>query len=173
MFAGYVRLGDTFHGAVLFRDRDASPVDVDDVTATRYRVYGPTGLLPLVSGGVVAAKDAGVVTDATPDTPVVLTSVAHGLTDGVLVTVAGVGGVDGAAGTFTVTRLTEDTFALDGSAGSGAYTSGGTWQVTGFYAVELEATAANGFEAGCTYDVLVEGEVAAVVAAERLTFIVV
>lgn len=173
MFAGYVRLGETFHGAVLFRDRDATPVDVDDAAATRARVYGPAGLLPLVSGRAVAAKDAGVVTDAEPESPVVLTSVAHGLTDGVLVSVEGVGGLTGADGIFTVTRLTDDTFSLDGSAGGGAYTEGGTWHVTGFYAVELEATAANGFEAGFTYDVLVEGEVAAVVAAERLTFIVV
>lgn len=87
-------------------------------------VAAPTGPVTLASTDLVT----GVVTDATDATPIVLTSVAHGLSSGDAVSVQDVLGNDGANGSFTVTVLDADTFALDDSGGTGAYTSGGTWK---------------------------------------------
>ncbi len=65
------------------------------------------------------------ITDATNATPIVITSAAHGLVDGDIVTVVNVGGNGAAKGTFVVNQLTTSTFELVGSAGDGAYTGGG------------------------------------------------
>jgi hypothetical protein len=70
--------------------------------------------------------DVVTVTGATNASPIVITAAKHGLRTGDTVLVAGVGGNTAANGTFTITRLTVDTFSLDGSTGSGAYTSGGS-----------------------------------------------
>ena len=69
----------------------------------------------------------GAVTAATNATPIVLTSVEHELSSSMRVTVSGVLGNTAANGTFTVTRVDEDTFSLNGSTGNGAYVSGGIW----------------------------------------------
>jgi hypothetical protein len=69
----------------------------------------------------------GVVAGATNATPIVITDVAHGLVTGDHVTVASVGGNTAANGTWIVTRVTADTFSLNGSVGANDYTSGGTW----------------------------------------------
>jgi len=68
-----------------------------------------------------------VITDVTDDTvsPIVVTSAAHGLLTGDKATIVNVGGNGAAKGTFTVTRLTADTFSLQGSTGDGDYTGGG------------------------------------------------
>jgi hypothetical protein len=83
---------------------------------------------------------SGVITGATNATPIVITDVAHGLSSGDTVSVFSVGGNTGANSTsanpiWYVTVLTADTFALysdvarvTGVAGTGAYTSGGTWK---------------------------------------------
>ncbi len=74
-----------------------------------------------------------VISDVTDNgvSPIVVTSVAHGLNDGDMVEITGVGGNTDANGSFIVTAKADDTFelvALDGSATSGNanYTSGGT-----------------------------------------------
>lgn len=86
-----------------------------------------------VTAGKVLGSDASAltITGATNASPIVITSVAHGLITGAVVTVAGVGGNTNANGTFKITKLTADTFSLDGSAGNSAYTSGGTAQPKG------------------------------------------
>lgn len=68
-----------------------------------------------------------------------ITSVGHGLITDESVTVYGVLGATGANGTRLVTRVTADTFDLQGSTFGGAYTSGGEWAVTGLDAVGLTA----------------------------------
>lgn len=75
---------------------------------------------------------SGSVTDATNATPIVITSVTHGLKTNDVVTIANVMGNFAANGTFAITRVDADTFSLQNSAGSnvagtGTYTSGGTW----------------------------------------------
>lgn len=66
------------------------------------------------------------VTGATNASPIVITTAAHGLATGDVVTIASVGGNTAANGTFRVTVVSSTTFQLDGSTGNGSYTSGGT-----------------------------------------------
>lgn len=66
------------------------------------------------------------VTGATNATPIVITtSAAHLMTTGQRVRVYGVLGNTAANGSFIITVLSGTTFSLNGSVGSGAYTSGG------------------------------------------------
>jgi hypothetical protein len=66
------------------------------------------------------------VTGATNASPIVVTTAAHGLATGDVVTIASVGGNTAANGTFRVTVVSSTTFQLDGTTGNAAYTSGGT-----------------------------------------------
>lgn len=85
----------------------------------------------------LAAWNAGAtaaITGATNATPIVITSTAHGLSTGDVVTISGVGGNTAANGTFRITNTGANTFSLQtlaaggaNVAGSGAYTSGGDW----------------------------------------------
>lgn len=70
---------------------------------------------------------AYTVSGATNATPIVITTTApHLLVTGQVVVVAGVLGNLAANGTWAVTVLSATTFSLNGSVGSGAYTTGGT-----------------------------------------------
>ena len=89
------------------------PVGVDPTTYTAY-----------LSVCIYPSKP---ITNATNASPIVVTSAAHGLTTGNKIAVVNVGGNGAAKGTFTVTVIDANTFSLDGSAGSGAYTRGGEW----------------------------------------------
>lgn len=74
-----------------------------------------------------APPGAKTVTAATNATPIaVTTSAAHGRATGEIVTISGVLGNLAANGTFTITVTGANTFTLNGSVGTGAYTSGGT-----------------------------------------------
>ena len=57
--------------------------------------------------------------------PIQITAANHGYKTGQKITIAGVGGITAANGTWTVTVLDPNNFTLNGSIGSGAYTSGG------------------------------------------------
>ena len=67
------------------------------------------------------------ITGATFETPIVITSVAHGLKDGDWVTVAGVQGNTAANGIYEVFRIGDDTFTLIDSVGDATYTNHGFW----------------------------------------------
>lgn len=69
----------------------------------------------------------GIIVDATNATPVVIESTQHGLSTSDVVAVVNVGGNGAARGTFTITRVDDNHFSLNGSAGDGAYTQGGRW----------------------------------------------
>jgi hypothetical protein len=60
--------------------------------------------------------------------PIKITSPGHGLATGDRVYIQGVSGNLGANGVWTVTRTDQDNFTLDGSAATGNWTGGGTWQ---------------------------------------------
>ncbi|MGE3819545.1 MAG: WD40/YVTN/BNR-like repeat-containing protein, partial [Isosphaeraceae bacterium] len=68
------------------------------------------------------------VTGATNAAPIVITSVNHGQNTNDRVRITGVTGNTAANGDWTITRLTANTFSLNGSVGNGAYGGGGTWQ---------------------------------------------
>lgn len=81
---------------------------------------------------VFAYAATGNITGATNATPIVITSASHGLANGDLVVINGVGGNDYANGARKVANVTTNTFELqdlngNNVAGNAAYTSGGTW----------------------------------------------
>lgn len=85
-----------------------------------------TAVRPTLSGTRFSATKN--IIDASNTSPIVITTTAaHGLTTGDNVTVRFVNGNEAANGTFDVTVTGATTFELDGSTGSGAYTSRGDW----------------------------------------------
>jgi photosystem II stability/assembly factor-like uncharacterized protein len=98
-------------------------------------------VLPLsLAGGVP-------ISGASNTSPIQITSTGHGLATGHFVVVNGVAGNTAANGMFRVSVTGSNTFTLEGSAGNGAYTGGGTWtRVTGPSptAKDIEETGAQG-----------------------------
>lgn len=151
MFIGFATLDSPISFLVL---STSSGVPTASSTTPSYRVYGDDGL-QLNGTGSLTSPETGAITGASNESPIVITSAAHGLTTGMRVTVAGVGGNTAANGTFTITVTGANTFSLDGSTGNGSYTTGGTWTTTGLYEASITPTAANGYAQGQYYDVLV------------------
>jgi hypothetical protein len=60
-----------------------------------------------------------------PPSPIQITAANHGYKTGQKTTISGVGGITAANGTWTVTVVDPNNFTLNGSIGSGTYTSGG------------------------------------------------
>ena len=71
-------------------------------------------------------ESSRAITGATNANPIVITSAAHGLTNGDSVVISGVLGNTNANGTKTVTVVNANTFSI-ATAGNAAYTSGGVW----------------------------------------------
>ena len=65
------------------------------------------------------AAPVRAITSSTNATPIVVTATAHGYATGDLVTINGHATNTAANGTWTVTKITNDTFSLDGSVGNG------------------------------------------------------
>ena len=93
------------------------------------------GSIPIVRNGranfgaytLTTDNSSWTVTNATNATPIqITTSTTNTLVTGQSVAIHSVGGNTAANGTFTVTVINGTNFTLDGSAGNGAYTSGGT-----------------------------------------------
>lgn len=120
-----------------------------------YRIYDGDSLIQNGTGFLEPA-DSGDVEGANTSSPITITSTAHGLTTGTVVTLKNVGGQTGANGTFAVTVLSDDAFQLIGSTSVSAWTSGGTWQVAGLYLFEVDLQPGSGFDIGGTYQVLVD-----------------
>ncbi len=134
-----------------------APVDAD--TAPVFRVIGQTGP---AGDGTAALLEDGVITGATATSPSEITSAAHGLITGVVVTIASVGGVSGVNGVRQVTQTGSNTFTLDGTTGAGAYTSGGTWHTTGLYGLPFDSSIRDNLEPGQSYLVQVYSTVSGV-----------
>lgn len=168
-FVGFVTLGETKEGVLLVRNASGVPINADSFPT--FRVYGPEG--PMTNGtGTCSFLHTDSVEDATNASPIVITSTAHGLETGMRVTIAGVLGNTAANGTFTVTKVNANQFSLQTSVGSGVYTSGGTWNVTGAYAYEVPALGADGYEAGQSQKVLFTYTIAAAAMGQVHTFMV-
>lgn len=169
MFLGFVQLEDDLTVPLLVKDSSGSPVNGDALPT--WRAYGPDGLMQDGSG-TASKKDSGSISSATNASPIVVTSTAHGLTTGTRATITGALGNTAANGTFTVTSVSTDTFSLDGSTGSGAYTSGGAWNVSGLYTFTLPVASADGYEVGQTYSLLSESAISSTPWANLDTFTV-
>ena len=167
-FLGFITLGATLKGTLLTRNSSKVPINADSVPT--YLILGPDGLM--TSGtGTTSFRYTGTVTGATNASPIVITSTAHGLVTGTRVTVVDVLGNTAANGAFAITVLTANTFSLTGSTGNGAYTSGGTWNVSGLYLISHAITGGNGYAAGTTYTILANYIISSASAAETFTFI--
>ncbi len=73
---------------------------------------------------------SGIITGATNANPCQITSIAHGLVTGAVITITGIGGMTQLNGeTFTITVVDANNFTLNGvdSTAFGVYTSGGSW----------------------------------------------
>lgn len=149
MFVGFVDLESNLTGSVLTVDASAVPINADALPT--FRVYGPNGF---VESGTVAFKDSDSVAGATNASPIVITTDEHRLTTGTRVTITGVLGNTAANSTWIVTRIDADTFSLQGSTGNSDYTSGGTWNVTGLYEYEIDATGVSAYEKNECYQIL-------------------
>lgn len=159
-FAGFVELGSALEIPV--NATDSSGVPTNSSTTPTYRAYGTAGLQANGTGSLTF-KDTGTVTGATNASPIVITSANHKLTTGMKVTIESVGGNTAANGTWTITRIDANTFSLDTSTGNGAYTSGGTWKVTGWYTLTITPTALDGYAQSNWYDVYVVMTISAAV----------
>ena len=152
-FIGFVSLDSTLKFPV--QTANTSEVPTAPAATPTFRVYGQTGLMTNGTG-TATVKETGNVTGATNASPIVITATNHGLSSGMRVTIASVGGNTAANGTFAITVVNANSFSLDSSTGNGSYTSGGTWTTTGLYDVSVTPTAANGFASGGWYDALVQ-----------------
>lgn len=170
-FAGFVALDASIRFTFVTVNASSVPTQADSLPLAR--VYSPAGTLMNAGVGSAALKDTGLITGATNATPIVITSAAHKLETGTRVTVASVGGNTAANSTWTITKVSSSTFSLDTSVGNGAYTSGGTWSVTGLYDFALTPTSANAYAPGQTYTVLIEHTVSTVTKIAIFTFAVV
>jgi len=164
-FSGLVQLESTFIGTLLVVNSSNTPVNADALPT--FRVYGPDGF---VKDGTTSYRDTGSLTNATNASPVVVTSSNHGLTTGAYVTIAGVTGNTAANGTFLVTKVDNNTYSLDGTSGSGAYSAGGTWNVTGLYRYSIPAAGVDGYETGESYDVQFTYAVSAITESQLHSF---
>ena len=103
------------------------PASSSDVLNSRYE----QNVLNL--NNVTYASSSAAISAASNTSPIVVTSVGHGLVTGDVINIIGVIGNDGANNSltrnpvWTIDKLSSDTFSLDGSSGTGAYVSGGTW----------------------------------------------
>jgi hypothetical protein len=106
----------------LLRDQSASQ------SALAFTPTEATAVLQTIRDAVakVAARNKIPVTGASNASPIAIsTAQPNGLLTGMQVSVSGVLGNSAANGTFTITVSGATTFTLDGSAGNGAWTSGG------------------------------------------------
>jgi hypothetical protein len=74
--------------------------------------------------------DSKTITNASHATPIVITSADHGLKTGDEISVSNVAGNTAANGTFTITKIDDNNFSLNGSKGNSAFTSDGTWKMS-------------------------------------------
>ena len=90
----------------------------------------PGDFAPSTSKRFFRVRTANVpvaITGASNASPIVISSTAHGLSTGDAISVSGVAGNTAANGVFTVTKVDDNSFSLNGTTGNAAYTSGGTW----------------------------------------------
>jgi len=169
MFQGFVELEDNWSSSVIVQNPSASNVGPD--AAPTYRVYEAGSDSPILTG-TCSQLDTGAITNATNASPIVVTSPAHGLANGIRLNVTGVVGNTNANAAWAVASATADTFALAGSSGNGAYVSGGVWHISGYYTYSFAAGVAEGFDKGKRYDVLFSGSIGGVSWSEQHSFIV-
>lgn len=172
-YLGIVQLGTQLSSSHITKNAAGTPKFAD--AAPAYRIYGPLGIMANGTGSLQPLDPSpagGAITGATNASPIVITSANHNLTTNTRVTIAGVLGNTAANGDWMVTIIDGNRFSLNSSTGNGAYTSGGTWNTTGVYAISYTPLGANGFQAGQNYTMLITWTMSGVVQADVHTFTV-
>lgn len=142
---------------------------VEPDAAPTFRVFNDAGVA--IGGGTASLMSSGAITAATNASPIVVTSNGHGLVAGMRILISGVNGNAAANNYWTVTApVAANTFALLGSSGSGAYTSGGTWRVVGLYKLTFSGSLLAAIQAGKTYTVVVYYAISGAARADQITF---
>lgn len=125
LFKGTYKLGDSsinVSGPQVYHAASLAQLDLMVDTSLVDR----TGQLAIAAGQQEYIFEALAVTAATAATPIVVTVTGHPYHTGDTVTIFGVLGNLAANGRFNITKIDANTFSLDGSVGTIAYTSGGT-----------------------------------------------
>ena len=128
-------------GTLLDGDYKISVIDINT-----FSLDGANAVGPYDTSEGLARWTANVITSVTADPTTgaaVVTSLAHGLRTGNEVRVEGVGGVAAANGTYKVTRLSADTFLLQGTTVTGIYVP-----ETGYWTPTAEFTEIDGTTTG-------------------------
>jgi hypothetical protein len=95
--------------------------------------------IPDVTASPATGVSTIAISAASNTSPIgITTSVAHNLSTGLPVTISGVSGNTAANGTWTITVIDSTHFTLNGTTGSGAYTSGGTVSSTAAWFISNE-----------------------------------
>lgn len=154
-----ITLGATLFFPILVKNSSGVPINAD--AAPTVRIYGPTAGAGVMANGsktcsLMHSGSVSNVVDNGSGACRVTTSSAHGLSTGQRVTIASVGGATGVNGTHVVTVINSTTFDCDGSTFGGAYTSGGTWNVTGLYYFTADITSGDSYQSGKVYHVLAD-----------------
>lgn len=159
-YAGIVAINSAIDKAVISKNPTTNvPLDADALPT--YRLYGPAGIL---ATGSLSYKDTGTISGATNASPTVITSVGHGLTTGVTVTIANILGNTGANGVYQITVIDSNTFSVPVNTGAGgAYSGGGSFHTTGVYDWNVTPTLAANYLSGTIYSVVVFGTVSGTV----------
>ena len=134
--ARYIHEGSSAFYRAAIVDEDGVRINSSDINSITLTLYD------VDTGSVINSRDEqdvnganngtysysnASITGATEADPIVITSTAHGLATKDVVNISGVLGNATANGTFRVTKVDANNFALDNTSGSGSYTSGGTW----------------------------------------------
>ena len=132
----YIPEGSSAFSRAAIVDEDGVRINSSDINSITLTLYD------VDTGSVINSRDEqdvnganngtysysnASITGATEADPIVITSTAHGLAPKDVVNISGVLGNATANGTFRVTKVDANNFALDNTSGSGSYTSGGTW----------------------------------------------
>lgn len=144
-------------------DPDANPI---------FRVFGADGSVTNGNGSGAPLETKTISAISTGPTTTV-TSTAHGLATGSVVTIAGAAGTTGVNGTHPVTVSDANTFTFDDVSTSGTYTSGASWKTTGLFGFTLNSTIRAALQVGRSYLLVAYGVFSGTRRAIQQTFTVV
>ena len=118
-------------GAIDSKANGTFTIEVTQNDLDSFKLVGVSSTATNGAGGIIVGPDhpnvlsvIGVAQNS-PKATIVVTTTAHELVTGDIVAVAGVGGVTGANGSWSVRVLSDTTFELVGSTFAGSFTSGG------------------------------------------------
>lgn len=156
---------------VLFTD-PSSGESVNASALPTFRVFGQDGAIEGGNGtaAVLEGKDISAISVGVTTT---ITSTAHGLSTGAVVTIAGAAGTSNVNGTHQVTEVDANTFTFNDVTSSGTYTSGASWNTPGLYGCTLNSVIRAALEVGRSYLLIAYGVFTSDVRAVEARFTVV